>query len=417
MGWHAAAAAAAAPPREDDEPEWCGPHLASCWAWRHDAALRALAPVVALVGNELFQQLPTIGYGGIETSVDNTARALHQLGVPFFAVVPRVLLPAPEPFAFRVLETPDFEAGQNKLAYVASVGAILRAEREALGRPLVVWGQSDWSQDFSGEGLVAVTSHHDGAGPPHAAWDRRMPSVRHRFLSRDQMARWVRPGDATAALSRVIPHGLTAEAFRLCEPQGYFLWVAGLGWGWEGKGLDIFIAAAEARPRLRFVAYGSGDEGIAERLRGEERRLPNFRFGGPLLRGENHTRAFCGALAFFMPTHPSLGESFGLTIIESLSKGVPVIASTSGAVPEILGISGPGRAGASALGATCEGKDMACYLNATDAYAAVGSAPRAAIQAAARERFDMLRVVDSLLGLTIDALRETGAVPAPPEAS
>ena len=179
--------------------------------------------------------------------------------------------------------------------------------------------------------------------------------------------------------------------------------------GWEGKGLDIFIRAAELRPQHEFIAFGSGDDGIANRLRGEALRLPNFRFGGPLLRGETHTLAFCRAAAFFMPTHASLGESFGLTIIESLSKGVPVIASTSGSVPEVLDVPGPGRAGTTIFGTTCEGKDMGCYVGAVDAYALRTPAASAILQKAARERFDMLRVVDSMLNFTIDALRETDA--------
>ena len=163
------------------------------------------------------------------------------------------------------------------------------------------------------------------------------------------------------------------------------------------------------RPQHEFIAYGSGDDGIANRLRAEAQRLPNFRFNGPLLRGENHTLTFCRAAAFFMPTHPSLGESFGLTIIESLSKGVPVIASTSGSVPEVLDVPGPGRAGTTMFGTTCEGKDFDCYIGAVDAFAMRTPADSAARQRATRERFDMLRVVDMMLNFTIDALRETDA--------
>ena len=169
------------------------------------------------------------------------------------------------------------------------------------------------------------------------------------------------------------------------------------------------MRAAELRPQHAFIAYGSGDDGIANRLRDVALRLPNFRFGGPLLRGENHTLAFCHAAAFFMPTHPSLGESFGLTIIESLSKGVPVIASTSGSVPELLDVPGPSRAGTTLFGTTCEGKDMECYIGAVDAFATRTPAASVAIQRATRERFDMLRVVDMMLNFTIDALRETEA--------
>ena len=40
-----------------------------------------------------------------------------------------------------------------------------------------------------------------------------------------------------------------------------------------------------------------------------------------------------------------------MTVIESLSKGVPVISSTAGAVPEILDV--PGRFGDSPQGSAC----------------------------------------------------------------
>ena len=244
-------ASAATRAREDDEDEWCGPHLAACWAWKHDRALQALAPVIVLVGNEAVQQLPTVGYGGIETSVDNTARALHQLGVDFFAVVPRITQPAAEPLPFRVLETPNFAAqsGRDKWAFVAEVKGVLAREMEESGRPLVIWGQSDWSQDFSEAGLVAITSHHDGGGPPNPSWNRNMPSVRHRFLCRDQQSRWMQPGEPVAALSRIIPHGLNGGDFRLCESKGYFLWVAGLSWGVFGTATRIAAARSPLTSR------------------------------------------------------------------------------------------------------------------------------------------------------------------------
>jgi hypothetical protein len=62
----------------------------ACWAWHNDPEIKALRLRIVLVGNELYQQLPTIGYGGIETSVDNTADSLHKMGVKFAAIVPRV---------------------------------------------------------------------------------------------------------------------------------------------------------------------------------------------------------------------------------------------------------------------------------------------------------------------------------------
>lgn len=157
--------------------------------------------------------------------------------------------------------------------------------------------------------------------------------------------------------TRVIPHGLPPEDFEICEDGGYFLWVAGLDWGWVEKGLHIFTDLARKRPELKFVAYGAATRrhDIIEKLKGVAAELPNFEFRGELKRGPEHKRVFCEATAFFMPTHHSIGESFGMTVIESLSKGVPVIASTSGAVPEILDV--PGRKGYSPYGAACDTLD------------------------------------------------------------
>jgi hypothetical protein len=392
----------------------------ACWRWRHSRAFRALRPVLYVVGNELYQQLPTVGYGGIEASVDTLAGAMASMGLAFTAIVPsRRLGPGDASLPFRVLET-DFVAtgrGGGVGAFVNDVKGILEREVEAdaeadavaavARRPHIAWGQSDWSQNFAGLVDVQITSHHDGGGPQRPDWDFRLPNVVHRFLSVDQRSRWTRPGDDVYNRTRIIPHGLNDDAFVTCPDGGYFLWVAGFGWGWEGKGLHIFVEMARLRPSYTFVAYGSGSEAIAARLRDVERSMPNFSFRGPLLRGANHTAAFCGASAFVMPTHEAIGESFGLTVIESLSKGVPVIASTNGAVPEILDV--PGRVGVSPYGTTC--RDIECYVAAADRYATRSPAASAAIQAYTRARFDERRVVDALLNFTIAAMEDMGIVP------
>ena len=209
--------------------------------------------------------------------------------------------------------------------------------------------------------------------------------------------------------TRIIPHGLAPEHFRLCEDGGYYLWVAALYWGWEAKGLHIFVEMARRHPELRFVAYGPGGTSgivgeVEARLKGYVAQLGNLEYRGALLRGEEHATAFCGATAFFMPTQPSIGESFGLTVIEALSKGVPVITSTAGAPPEILEV--PGRHGVSPYGAACETMDE--YEAAMLRFPNRTWEASVAIQAWAADKYDSRVVVDRMLGFTIEKMEELG---------
>ena len=315
------------------------PQLSACRTWR-DGLLSGMRVDIVLVANELYQQFPLTGYGGIETSVENIASALHRMGIPFWVVTPgRAARP---PYPYDVLETtlaPNGQGGQAE-EFVAQALALVRSRRDATGanlsqvegwhralrsapdgpggpaaRPLVVWGQSDWSQAFAAAGVVTITSHHDGGGPVGplccGKWDRHLPSVGHRFLSHDQRNQWIAPSDAhNLPRSRVIPHGLPPEDFALCPDGRYFLWVAGLDWGWEEKGLHIFTELARMRPELRFVAYGVATKrkDLEVRLAEVAASLPNFEFRGQLKRGKVHKQVFCEATAFFMPTQPSIGE-------------------------------------------------------------------------------------------------------------
>ena len=463
--------------------------------------------VLVLVGNELYQQLPTVGYGGIETSVDNIASALHQMKIPFIGLVPKRKLV--QDLGFRILETEIFANGKGgfKGRYIDEVRAILHEEFKAvkehilslqfgsssgsgssftsreeeekkkgkeavkfltdssrkrmwrsvnpnqdviidLGKDeeekrkklkelipsylrVVIWGQSEWSQHFADLSTLTLVSHHDGGGPL-PDWNRGLSNVIHRFLSSDQISQWVIPDgrnlgknavySSNVLRAKVVPHGLPRTAYGMCPDKGYFLWVASLDWGWKEKGLDIFLKMAEKRPQYKFIAYGTGKTEMAQRFMSEltilSKTLTNFLFRGELKR-DKHFAAFCGATAFVMPTHASIGESFGMTVIESLSKGVPVIASTNGAVPEVLGIGGDiiklkssgmldaSRAvlsGTSRFGVTCDGEDYDCYLKATDTFWNRSETSSKEIMIHAWNRFDGLFVVDSLLNYTIEGL-------------
>lgn len=412
------------------------PRLWACRAWLTETLPSRRVDIV-LVGNELWQQFPLMGYGGIETTVEATAWAMHRMRIPFWVLTPGRGAMRQEgaeqmlhllDYPFDVLETPLGPNGRGGLtrefckqgievatARADIVGGNLsrvdvahelvgsaRASAPPAPRELVVWGQSDWSQGFSEiPGAIAtIASHHDGNGAI-SGWDRQLPCVGHRFLCNNQRRQWISDGDnVNLARSRIIGHGLPLDDFDICEDGRYFLWVATLDWGWEEKGLQIFINMARIDPNMTYVIYGGAArrKDIVAKIVDLTKELPNLVYRGELLRGDEHFRAFCEATAFFMPTQ--LGESFGMTVIEALSKGVPVITSTFGAPADILRI--PGRKGFSPYGAACQ--HMWEYKEAADRFRYRSRNDSLAIQAFARAHFENFAIVEALLRFSYDVM-------------
>jgi glycosyltransferase involved in cell wall biosynthesis len=147
---------------------------------------------------------------------------------------------------------------------------------------------------------------------------------------------------------RVIPYGIDVEGRRL-TPAARAAARARLGLREDdvavtvaarlirGKGHDVLIdaigAALPQAPSLTLLIAGDGPERSAlERL---TRSLPQDR--ARFLGFVEDTRELIGAsdvVAF--PTLPSLGEGFGLTALEAMAAGVPVVASDTGALPEVV---------------------------------------------------------------------------------
>lgn len=103
------------------------------------------------------------------------------------------------------------------------------------------------------------------------------------------------------------------------------------------KGPEYFVWAArkvlEYRPKTLFVVTGSGD--MQEYMINEVARLgimDKFIFTG-FLRGEERDRIFKAADLYVMP---SVSEPFGLTALEAISNGTPVLVSKQSGVSEIL---------------------------------------------------------------------------------
>jgi glycosyltransferase involved in cell wall biosynthesis len=105
----------------------------------------------------------------------------------------------------------------------------------------------------------------------------------------------------------------------------------------EAKGADIFLVLAEhmlARDRgLRFVLVGDGPERKSLEDFCHSKLISGFvRFAGA--KGHEETLKYLKASDVIVV--PSRIEGFGMTALEGMALGVPVVASGAGALPEIL---------------------------------------------------------------------------------
>jgi glycosyltransferase involved in cell wall biosynthesis len=289
---------------------------------------------IALIGNDFNQQFPVLSYGGIESCVENLAWGMFRRALDFFCVVPKRELVGEYPFP--VIEapvSPSSVSGAPPHRFVGRVKYMMLDQS-----PDVIWCQSYWAADeLMTLGIPVICTFHDSCAKQEG-WIKRADHVIYRFISQFQYDNWVRE-DWERACSCQIYTGLADEEYDFCgEKEDYFLWVAGLNWGWEAKGLPIFIALAQANPDKKFLAYGSGSERVAGMASRYAAEIPNFEFNGPLERGENHREAFKKARAYILPS--LIPDTFPRTVLESLSKGTPVIASANGALPEMVGSCG-----------------------------------------------------------------------------
>lgn len=215
---------------------------------------------------------------------------------------------------------------------------------------------------------------------------------RHSRYTRGLIARM----DAVVATSRraashlereatVIPHGIDLAAFRPgAETWEPGLWVGCFGRVRAQKGTDLFVEAMlglmPSRPELRALVVGRTDEdafardlrarieaaGLSERFRWEAN------LSWEALAARHRAMALYAA--------PQRWEGFGLTPLEAMASGVPVVATRVGAFPDLLrdGETGrlvpPGDAGALAAA-------MAEILDDPERRAAMGRAARAHVEA------------------------------------
>ena len=185
---------------------------------------------------------------------------------------------------------------------------------------------------------AVALSHPEWYSRAYVAWQRALlPRIARRavrVITGSEFARTELVEQLGVAPERVavIPGGVD-ERFRpeAARPRErpYVLSVATLG---ARKNLGALDEVARRLDGIEVLVAGSGRPYIAS----GGARGSRVRFLGYVAEDEL-PGLYAGALAFVLP---SRHEGFGLTCLEAMASGTPVVASTAGSLPEIVGDAG-----------------------------------------------------------------------------
>jgi glycosyltransferase involved in cell wall biosynthesis len=298
---------------------------------------------ICVIGNDYKQQLPLIGYGGIETAFENLCYGIHKYfsdNIQFCAFVPKIIEQKEKKPLFKVIETNYIESSKSGVRPIHFVSEIRDIIKNSNIKPDIIWSYSHWSALTLQELNIPIICNMMDSG----GWEENKfiykENVYYRFASKFIYDLTFKDADTFEHINKIkkqsfwLHTGISDEEYCF-EPNkdNYILWVAGLNWGWQGKGLDIFLRLAQERSDQQFVAYGTGSTQIEEQLKIVSKQLKNFEYLGPLERGEKHKNVFKKAKLFTFLTQTT--EAFGMTGVEAISKGTPVLGTKNGSLPEI----------------------------------------------------------------------------------
>jgi len=128
---------------------------------------------------------------------------------------------------------------------------------------------------------------------------------------------------------RVLPYGIDPNSTRAnFTHQKYALFVGRLS---EEKGIETIIQLAQILPDILFKIVGRGPEMAKLHRAGD--KCPNIEFVGFRM-GEELKELYANATVVLVPSR--VHEVFGLSILEAMAHGKPVIASRVGGIPEVV---------------------------------------------------------------------------------
>lgn len=128
---------------------------------------------------------------------------------------------------------------------------------------------------------------------------------------------------------RVLPYGIDPNSTRAnFTHQKYALFVGRLS---EEKGIETIIQLAQILPDITFKIVGRGPSMAKLHRAGD--KCPNIEFVGFRM-GEELKELYANATVVLVPSR--VHEVFGLSILEAMAHGKPVIASCVGGIPEVV---------------------------------------------------------------------------------
>jgi glycosyltransferase involved in cell wall biosynthesis len=301
---------------------------------------------ICIVGNEYKQQFPLLGYGGIESCVENLVIGLDKYfkdKIKFCVFVPKILDKKETKYNFNVIETNYIESGKSHVPAEYFALEVANLIKQGNIRPDVIWCQSAWAHHLADLGIPVICTIHDSGGWVNNKFYYK-PNLHYRFISKYQYDLVFENADTDDYINKIKTNsfwcytGVSDEEYEFdTAKENYNLWVGGLNWGFKSKGLELFVKMAKHRPDQQFIAYGAGicneEPDLNERIKKLSEEIKNFDFMGPLKRGEYHRKIFKKAKLFVFQTQ--ITEAFGRTGLEAITKGTPVLCSTKGAAPEL----------------------------------------------------------------------------------